>query len=439
MQLHEDGVDVVVLEAADRVGGRTLTEQLPDGTVIDHGGQWVGPTQTSLLAMAERFGASTFSTFNAGDHVEVWADGTKRTYRAGGPEDGPGMAAYDAAVEAIDELARTIHLDDPAATPRAAEWDAETCHSFFERTVPDADARARLALAVQGVWTVEPRDLSVLHFLFYIQAAGGFEQLMETEGCAQDSRFTFGTQDLAKRMATALSGRLHLEARVTEIDQSGSHVRVSTSRGIVEAERVIVAVPPPAALRIQAVPALPLARRRWLGKSQMGDVAKVHVGFKSPFWRQEGLSGEATTYGDRAVGVIFDNSPSSGEQGILVCFVYADRLHEWAVKPEAHRRADVLDVLTEIFGAAAGQPTFYTEKIWSDDPFVHGGYAASPTPGAWLEHSARGWRMPTGRLHWAGTETSSVWNGYIEGAIRSGVRAAAEVEAALGRTASLPL
>lgn len=426
LRLQEAGTDVLVLEAAERVGGRTLSERLADGTVIDHGGQWVGPTQRHLLDLATRFGVETFPTFNEGDHIEIWHDGSQRRYRIAGPTGGPGMAHYLEAVERIDALAATVNLDNPEETPEARRWDSETCQSYFERTVHDPDSRARLALAVQGVWTVEPRDISVLHLLFYVASAGGFEQLMETEGCAQDSRFSAGAQELALRIADHLGARVHLDTRVTSIEHDAEHVRLCTSRGDVVADRVIMSVPPAAALRIPISPPLTVARNRWIEKSPMGDVAKIHVGYPTPFWRTRGLSGEATTYGDRPVGVVFDNSPADARRGVLVCFVYADRLHDWVTMSDDARKHSVLAVLVELFGEDAASPNFYTEKIWSLDPFVHGGYAANPTPGTWVEHTA-GWRQPAGLLHWAGSETASVWNGYIDGAISSGLRAADEV------------
>lgn len=434
LDLHDAGVDVVVLEGSDRVGGRTFSEHLDDGTglVIDHGGQWVGPTQTRFLAAAERFGCTTFSTYNAGSHLELWTDGVCRPFRDAGPADAPGVAGYIAATEAIDALAATIDLQNPTATPNISEWDSQTVQSYLDHAVPDADARIRLALAVQGVWTVEPRDISLFHFLFYIASAGGFDQLMETEGCAQERRFSAGAQSVALAMAAHLADIVHLNAPVRHIHTlADGGVLVDTARGQVRGGRVIVAASPGAAVRISFTPPLPQARNRWMERNPMGDVAKIHTVYDTPFWREAGHSGEATVYGNHSVGVVFDNSPEDGHLGVLVSFVYADRQHRWSRLSPQDRRADVLATLTALFGEAAAAPSRYTEKIWPQDAWARGGYAANPAPGVWSEHGETGWRKPCGPIHWAGTETSHVWNGYIDGAIASGQRAAAEINAEL--------
>jgi monoamine oxidase len=427
LSLHDQGVDVLVLEAADRVGGRVYSETLDNGLVIDHGGQWVGPTQTNLLAAAKRFGCDTFPTYDTGNHVELWTDGQCRPFRESGPVDGAGVAAYDTATELIDKMANSIDLSDPTATEELREWDSQTVETFFERHVPDADARTRLGLSVQGVWTVEPRDISLFHFLFYVAAAGGYEQLMETAGCAQENRFTRGAQAVALAIAEHLGDRIRLHSPVRHIRQDGDGVTVETDRGTVAAERAVIAVSPGAAVRLRFTPDLPLARRRWMERNPMGDVAKIHTVYDRPFWRARGLSGQATVYGDPAVGVVFDNSPSDGNVGVLVSFVYGERLHQWSLLNADDRRASVLSTLETLFGAEAATPERYIEKIWPHDPWAFGGYAASPTPGIWAEHGARGWRTASGRLHWAGTETAEKWNGYIDGAISSGHRAAGEI------------
>ncbi|MEU8528120.1 MULTISPECIES: flavin monoamine oxidase family protein [Streptomyces] len=431
LRLHDHAVDFTLIEAADRVGGRVLTEVRPDGVTVDHGGQWVGPTQRHLVELAARFACPTFPTWEKGSHIEIWHDGARVPYTGAAPTDGPGIAEYVRVTEVLDELAQTVDTVRPWRTPRFAEWDARTAEAFFRSATDDPAARRRLALTVQGLWCAEPDEISFFHVLFYIAAAGGYEQLMETRDCAQDSRFVTGAAGPARAVADLLGERVRLGTRARAIEYDAHGVRVHTPDGVLRARRAIVALPPHAVRAVGFAPALPDSRDGWLAHSPMGRVAKIHAVYDTPFWRESGLSGVATLYDDGPVGVVFDNSPDDASHGVLVGFVYGDRLDGFAGLDEAARRSAVLACLVAVAGPRAGDPHGYTEKIWTQDPYARGGYEAYATPGGWSAHGEHGWREPTGPLHWAGTETASEWNGYIDGAVSSGYRAADEVLSAL--------
>ncbi|WP_306319619.1 MULTISPECIES: FAD-dependent oxidoreductase [unclassified Streptomyces] len=435
LQLHDHGVDFALLEASDRVGGRVLTETRDDGVRIDHGGQWIGPTQTRLAALATRFDCATFPTWETGKHIEVWHDGSAVPYLGAAPAEGPGITAYTHITEDIDALARTVDTTEPWRTPDFAAWDAQTAQSYFRARTDDPDALRRLALAVQGVWCAEPYEISLFHVLFYVAAAGGWEQLMETRGCAQDSRFVTGAAAPARAVARLLGDRVRLGAAARTVEHDTEGVRVHTADTVYEARRAIVALPPPATRALTFAPTLPSSREGWLAHTPMGRVAKIHAVYDTPFWRAAGLSGIATLYDDGPVGVVFDNSPPDAAHGVLVGFVYGDRLSAWSRLDAPGRRASGLASLASVVGDGAAHPRDYTEKNWSDDPHARGGYEAYATPGGWTGYARHGWRAPTGTLHWAGTETATVWNGYIDGALSSGARAADEVITALSSQA----
>lgn len=427
LTLADAGVDVVVLEAADRPGGRVWSAPHDRAHAIDHGGQWVGPTQTRLLALADRFGCARFPTYDDGVHLELWGDGSLHEGTSARDSTAPGHEDYRAAVAELESIAARVDLDDPAATPDADRLDSTTVASWLAG-IPAA-ARPRIALAVQGVWAVEPRDLSLLHLAFYVASAGGWDQLMLTRDHAQDQRFVDGAQAPALAVAAHLGERLHLDTAVRAVRGTV----VETDRGRIRADRVVVTTTPPATRAIAFEPPLPAPRRRWLERSVMGDVAKIHVVYERPFWRERGLSGQASLFtDDDLLGVVFDNSPAAGGCGVLVAFVYGDRLRAWSALAPEQRRASVLGTLGRLFGAEAARPLDLLVQDWVEDPWAGGAYAAVPAPGAWVEHGRRGWRTPYAGIHWAGSETSSVWHGYIDGAIRSGERAAAEVLDALG-------
>jgi monoamine oxidase len=434
LRLHDLGIDVMVLEASGRVGGRIWSELRDGEPPVDHGGQWAGPTQSQLLSLARRFGCETFETWDTGDHLEIWHDGSQVPYRGDAPTSGPGIDEYNRVVEHVDAMARSVDLVEPWRTPDFAAWDAQSVQDFFVAQTDDADALARLALFVQGLWCAEPAEISLFHLLFYIAAAGGYDQLMDTAGGAQEMRFRDGAAGPAAAIADLLGPRVRLQEPALSIEYSEGAVTVRTPTTVVTARRAIIALPPAALGAIDFSPALPTSRRSWIHGNAMGRVAKIHASYPTPFWRTDGLAGIATLYDDGPVGVIFDNSPADGARGVLVGFVYGDRVGRWADLDDDARRSAALNSLASVVGPAALNPTSYTEKNWAQDPYVHGGYEAFATPGTWTAHGRHGWREATASLHWAGTETASEWNGYMDGAISAGYRAADEV--AVGRAAT---
>lgn len=399
LQLHDHGVDFALLEAADRVGGRVHTESR-SGLRLDHGGQWIGPTQTRLHALATRFGCATFPTWETGQHIEVWHDGATVPYLGAAPADGPGIAAYTHITEALDTLARTVDTTEPWRTPASpnttrrprsptsARTPTTRTHCADSRSPSRAcGARSRTRSRCSTCSSTSPRP-------------HGWEQLMETGGCAQDSRFVTGAAGPARAVAELLGDRIRLGAAVRRIEHDTGGVRVHTADTVYEAHRAVVALPPPAVRALDFAPALPISREGWLSHSPMGRVAKVHAVYDTPFWREAGLSGIATLYDDGPLGVVFDNSPADAAHGVLVGFVYGDRLSDWSRLDDTGRREAALASLTRVVGDAAARPLDYTEKNWSKDPHARGGYEAYATPGGWTGYARHGWRAPTGTLHW---------------------------------------
>ena len=198
--------------------------------------------------------------------------------------------------------------------------------------------------------------------------------------------------------------------------------------GEVRARRAIVALPPALAGRISYDPPLPAMRDKLCQRMPMGSVIKCMAIYDEPFWRADGLSGQATSLPGPAQ-VIFDNTPPGGRPGVLLGFLEADAARALGAVPEAERREAVLAVFGRLFGPPAGQPESYVDRDWSAEPYSRGCYAGVFGPGAWTSVGPV-LREPVGRLHWAGTETATRWMGYFDGAVSSGRRAAAELTAA---------
>jgi monoamine oxidase len=424
------GAEVVVLEARDRVGGRTLTLPAADGTPIDHGAQWIGPTQDRIAALAASVGVTTYPTWDRGLHTE-FRDG--RAHRSGGqlPASDPGTAvAMGLAVRELDAMAAEVPPEAPWSAERAPLWDSQTVESWLQARVAAGGARSWLRTAVRSTLAAEAGDLSLLHMLFFIRSAGGFVQLIETAGGAQERRFHQGAQAIPIRLAEALGERVVLGAPVRVVNHDPGGVVVEADGRAVAARRAILAVPPALAGRVAYRPPLPGWRSQLTQRVPMGSVVKVHALYDEPFWRDDGLSGLAV--GDHGpVEIVYDNSPESGTPGVLVGFIEGQDARAWGRRGPADRRAAILECLVRYFGEPAGRPRELLERSWADEEYSGGCFAGYFPPGVWTSYG-QGLREPVGPLHWAGTETATVWNAHMDGAVRSGERAAAEVLAALG-------
>ena len=425
-RLVDAGAEVVVLEARDRVGGRTLTLPAADGTPIDHGGQWIGPTQHRMAALAERMGVTTYPTWERGLNTE-FRDGRALRFAGELPDgnDPASAVAMGQAIRELDAMAAMVPLEAPWTAANALAWDSQTVETWLQSRVSSERARIWLRAAIRGTLAAEARDLSLLHTLFVIRSAGGLATLLATAGGAQERRFHQGAQTVSIRLAESLEGRIVLGAPAQVVRHGESGVAVEADGRAVAASRAILAVPPAVAGRIGYRPAMPGWRNQLTQRVPMGSVIKVHAIYEEPFWRSEGLSGFVVS-DSGPVRVVYDNSPEDGTPGVLVGFIEGEQARTWARRDRADRRAGILACLTDYFGERAGRPRELLERSWADEEYSGGCYAGYFPPGVWTSFG-QALREPIGRLHWAGTETATVWTSYMEGAVQSGERAAEEV------------
>ena len=283
---------------------------------------------------------------------------------------------------------------------------------------------------MQAIFSIEPRDLSLLHFLFYVHSAGSLIELLGVTGGAQESRFHQGAQSLSNKMAANLGEHVLLRTPIHTIVWNTAGVRVIGDGLEVLAQQVIISIPPSLAGRLRYQPALPGYRDQLTQRIPMGTIIKIQCLYPQPFWRSAGLTGQACS-DSGAVRITFDNTPEQGSPGVLLGFIEGDEGRIWGRQSLENRRTAALDCLVRYFGKEAGNPIEYLEQCWAEEEYIRGGYAGYMPPGVWTGYGAA-LREPIGPIHWAGTETATVWNGYMDGALQSGERAAAEVAADLG-------
>ena len=419
------GLSVLVLEARNRVGGRLLNHKLEGGAVVEVGGQWVGPTQDRVMALAEELGVGLFPTYAEGEHF-LAVNGAVKRY--GGddfalPEDA--LADVGETQQRLEEMASSVPLEKPWRATEAAAWDAQTLDTWLV-----ANSKTEIGLRywrtlVPALFSAEASEMSLLHFLFYCRSGGTIDRLVATHGGAQESRLEDGSQQLALRLAGRLGDTVRLGSPVRAIRQDDRGVEVTHDGGVVEAGRVIVALPPTLAGRIRYSPALPPLRDQLTQQVPMGYVTKVQIAYFEPFWRAEGLSGSAFSLDDE-VSVTFDNSPPDLSCGVLLGFLEGGNARLAGKLAPEQRKELILSVFAKFFGPRAADPDEYVERDWAAEEWSRGCYGGRLGTGVWTGYG-EALREPVGRIYWAGTETAEVWNGYMDGAVRSGERAAREV------------
>jgi len=426
-RLAAAGRTVLVIESRDRVGGRVWTQQTPQGIPFDVGGTWLGPGQDAAYALAREMGVRTYPTWTGGDHVFLTARGRRR-YRVLGPPLNPlALAGLALGMARLNAMARRVPLDEPWAAPRAAACDAKTIGDWLGSAlhVPTKTARALLSAAMRGLFTSDPSEVSLLHALYLIRSAGGLERLLSVEGGYQQDQFEGGAQGMANRMAAELGDAIRTGCPVRKIVQDAGSVRVCGDEIRVRARRAVVTIPPALAAQLRYDPPLPAERALLLQRVPSGSIVKIALIYDEPFWRSDGLRGESVALGS-PIEMTLDASPAAGRPGVLAAFSFGPLARQFATLKAVERRRIVLDTLVKRFGARAATPAHYHELDWAEEAWTRGCYLAHMPPGV-LTQFGRHLREPVGRIHWAGTETATASHGTIDGAIRSGERAAAEV------------
>lgn len=335
------------------------------------------------------------------------------------------LLSLDFAIKKINKLSKTINLEKPWESPNAAEWDAMTLQTWMNRQMRFQKSRDLFKIAAEAIWAADPNEFSFLHALFYTKSGVSLDVLMNVGGGAQEERILGGAQQPALKIAERLMSEIKLNSAVNTIKQTEEMVTVSGNGFTYSAKKIIVALPPSMIGKIQFDPPLPANKQQLIQRMPMGTVTKTYAIYPKPFWREKGLNGLAATNNGYTT-VTFDNSPKDGSKGILMGFVLANQAKAFANLSEPERKESILSSFVKMFGNEAANPEMYLDHSWAEEEYTGGCYAGLMTTGAWTS-LGEALRNPCGNIHWAGTETATEWNGYIDGAIQSGERVAREV------------
>ncbi|KAM9841707.1 putative flavin-containing monoamine oxidase A [Aulostomus maculatus] len=430
---------ILILEGKDRVGGRTVSIDVPAANGVDRwdfGGQWVGSTQTHILDLIKELGLETYPQFNTGKKVyHTGGPGSKvRTYRTSIPALSPAVLLdLTTLLWKIDRLSATVCIQEPSRTPNAAALDSMTLHSYIEQNAWTTELREEMGVCSRSVFGMEPSQMSLLFFLMYTAAAGGVLPLLEsTPGTAQELKIKGGTQQLSHCLAGCVGWKnVRLRSAVTAIWQDVEWAQVKTATDTFLCRAVIVTCPPHLAAKIHYTPSLPSQREFLTQNMPMGHMIKFIITYHTAFWREKGFSGEivAGASTNCPFCVTFDATSPSGNAA-LVGFIAGQLASQWSSKEPGERRDAVLASLVEYLGPEAAFFIHYEEKDWAQEEYSGGCPVNVMAPGL-LTYYHPSLREPCGRIHWAGTETATQWCGYMSGAVQAGQRAALEVLAGL--------
>lgn len=434
--LQQAGKKIMILEARDRVGGRVENFKLRNGGVTELGAAFVGPTQDHVLALAHDLGLKVFKEYDYGDNL-LSIQGQQSTYSSDGGAlptvDAATGTAIASALGELDTMAATINTLSPWSAKNATLWDSMTFQSWLDTNVQVDAVRDLFTISSGAIFSATPGELSLLYVLSYVAGAGNettpgsLQRLVSVTGGSQESRIVGGTGLLATGLAQKIGpDSISLGSGVSSIVRnSNSKYTVTTAKGTITAQSVIVAMSPPLAARITYDPPLPAARDQLTQRMFMGALGKATAIYDRPFWRDANLTGQVIS-DSGVVRTTLDVSPENSTYGAILGFIEADEMRLYDAATEQEIIDKVSQDYVRYFGPQAANATQWVVQRWDNEIWSRGGPVAVAGPGT-ISKYGKAITESVGGIHWAGTEASPFWAGYMDGALRAGERAAAAV------------
>lgn len=422
--LRNNEEDFVILEARDRVGGRVKPGMLGPLS-IDLGGMWLGPTQTKLKELADHYQVDTYATPLSGK--SIFSINGKTHY--GEREEIDGLfnllegVDYLNSRRKVSNMLTEIDCSQPWSHPDAQALDAITVEHWLQKSIKSKRIRTLYRLLCFSLFCAESDQISMLFFLHYIKSGDGLDIMISADtGGAQNFLFHGGVHQVATHMAEDLQGKIRLNSAVSRINWTADGAQIKTANANYSATKVIVALPPTIIPKIDFYPALPKRKNALHKRLVMGSAIKFWVLYESPFWRERNFSGSILV-DDMPCTPIYDVSPTGQDLGVMAGFFDGDHALRYSGESKETRKQVVIETIEKFYGHQALTPVDYVDNDWTSEEWSEGCYGAFAGPG--IYHRYGEWlKKPFGPFQWAGTETSPIWTGYIEGAIHAGENAA---------------
>lgn len=428
-RLAEANKNILVLEAQDRVGGRTWSQPVGENDFIDIGGQWIGKGHEKMYRLVEEAGLKTFPTYTSGKNI-LRTNGINRFYRGENPPIGlRALLAAQKGINRFDKAAASLSIDTPWLTRNVRRLDELSLGDWIDQTISNTIARNLVKRTAEGELCQSVYEISLLQALASARATGSLKQAEKIEGGALQDRIYGGAQGVSHYLYRKVKPRVRLNYPVSSVQQFQDHLLVSNNHFSVKTKKLILAVPLAAIRKILFTPSLSHEKQQLINSMTMGTVVKTHAVYARPFWRLRGLSGASLCL-DEVVELTLDNSVHGSQRGILASLIHADRAKTLLDLSSSERKEKILTMYVNLFGSEASQPMIFHDYSFTNNPWIGGAYSGYYQKGLFStygEHIAR----PEGNIHWAGTETSTKFRGFMEGAVLSGERVADEILSSL--------
>lgn len=435
--LHDSKVDVVVLEARDRVGGRTFTKRDPAVGYVDLGGSYIGPTQHHLLRLSKELGLENYK-IEENEDVIYYSKGKRICYSTDDsiPFKNPFVQLdVNNFLRTVDKMGKEIPADEPWNAPHAEEWDTMTYQDFVDKTCYTRQSKAVAKFLIEEPLASSKYESSLLWMLWFTKLCNGTKSMVSVTNGGQERKFIGGSQQISERIAARLGNSVIMNSAVVSVTQSSSGVTVKTLNGkIYNGDYIIMAIPTPLHMKIHYDPPLPPHRNQLIQRCPMGSVMKCIFYYETEFWKAKGFCGSSIIDVDEQnlLSSTYNDTKPDGSYPALVGFVMADQVRNVTNLTKEERKNIFVKCLYNVFGLKEFlEPRHYEEYNWMAEQYSGGCFPAMFPPG-FLTRYGRFLRESIGRMYFAGTETATTWTGYMEGAIEAGERASREVLHAMG-------
>ncbi|WP_432264423.1 flavin monoamine oxidase family protein [Arthrobacter crystallopoietes] len=438
-ELEKAGLSVAVLEARDRVGGRTWTDTV-DGAMLEIGGQWVSPDQTALLGLLDELGLDTFPRYRHGESIYIGPDAKRKRYTGElFPVTERTQDEMNRLIGILDALAAEAGPEAPWTHPMARELDTISFHHWLRKQSSDEDACNNIGLFIAGGMLTKPaHSFSALQAVLMAASAGSFSNLVD-DNFILDKRVIGGMQQVSERLAAKLGDDVVLNSPVRTLRWVGqapdaaTAAAGSTHDGVtaisdsvtVRARFAIMAVPPNLYSRVSFEPPLPRRQHQMHQHQSLGLVIKVHAVYETPFWREDGLSGTCFSP-TSVVQEVYDNTNYQDPRGTLVGFISDEKADAMFELSAEDRKAAVLEAVAEYLGPKALEPVVYYESDWGSEEWTRGAYAASYDLGG-LHRYGKDQLTPVGPIYWSCSDLAAEGYQHVDGAVRMGQQTAARI------------